>query len=218
MRERTFFFHHKLNFSLVFSSDLGARVCTLAWSHRQAEGKLWWARIHLVILINAHQCDQSARQGITSNPELSALSWPQPRKETETLSWPQPGKRRGRGLICGPSRGLDLVRAGPWWKAKRGCGWDGKRSLWNGSLGKTWSRHGQEGNEQRDKELFFSLASWTSRRDAYLCMCVCVCLELPRGEPHALTEGFADAISYRQGSVWVSLVGAQQKQHLHTHG
>lgn len=49
------------------------------------------------------------------------------------------------------------------------------------------------------------------------CMHVCVCLGLPRGKPHALMEGVADAISSWQGSMWVSLVGAQQKQHLQTH-
>lgn len=46
------------------------------------------------------------------------------------------------------------------------------------------------------------------------CACGCVCLRLPRGEPHALAEGFDEAVSCWQGSVGVGLVGAQQEQHL----
>lgn len=38
-------------------------------------------------------------------------------------------------------------------------------------------------------------------REGGMLICACVCLGLPRGEPHVLTEGFADAISRWQGSV-----------------
>lgn len=73
-----------------------------------------------------------------------------------------------------------------------------------------------EGDVRWDKELFFWRGSWKRGMDAYLCVCVWACLGLPRSEPHALTESFTDAASCWQGSVWVSLVGAQEKQHLQT--
>lgn len=126
-------------------------------------------------------------------------------------------RREGAGrVICAPSWGLDL-------------GWEGRRAraggLWMGQQAATlkW-KPGQDMKRTRqgrgwmwDKELFFWWGSWKRGMDAYLCVHARVCLGLPGGEPHALTEGFAYAISCWQRSVWVSLVGAQQEQHLDTH-
>lgn len=115
-------------------------------------------------------------------------------------AWTFSRRARGRGKVGGGTA----------------CRWVSRQSLWNGSRGRTWSGQGRGGDVRWDKELFFWRGSWKRGMDAYLCVCVWACLGLPRSEPHALTESFTDAASCWQGSVWVSLVGAQEKQHLQT--
>ena len=83
----------------VLSLDLGTGLRGAAWSNRQMKGTLCWARIHLVILIKAHQCNQAKLAGLVLLTQRPCLICCRPRhgERLETQVWPQPGRRGPTG-------------------------------------------------------------------------------------------------------------------------
>lgn len=80
------------------------QASTSLWSHRETPGALCWARIHLVILIKAHQCNraQLARLMLLMQRPWAIC------KETADLSVTSVRWGVGVCVICAPSSGLDV--------------------------------------------------------------------------------------------------------------